>query len=123
MWLRSASTAFVGLFLASAQQNRASAERHTSLKTAVALPGSTRCVPSKDHYGVVLKMPPSLELGETGFIRPFPDDQHLTPPRKDNAISTNKPATPARPPAGRGASRSFSGTRGTGSTHMSPRAA
>ena len=124
--LRSVTTAcFLACFWqrAGAQQNRASVERHTSLKTCQ-ISGRRGRVASRDHYGVVLKMPPSLELGERissdrhDTARPIPDDQHLTPPRKDNAISTNKPATPARPPAGRGASQIFSGTRGTGSTHM-----
>ena len=103
------------------------ASRDTLAQKPVVLSGRRGRVASRYHYGVVIRRPPSMELGD-GF--------HQTVTTRDRSRTTNTlrlapqeginkppPATPAPPPAGRGASQIFCDTRGSGSTHMSHRAA
>ena len=125
MRLRSLDGVLCWPVFGSAQQNRASVERHTSY---FALSGRRGRVASRDHYGVSSQDASLRGTGRNGF--------HQTVTTRDRSRTTNTlrlapqeginkppPASPARPPAGRGASPNVSGTRGSGSTHMSHRAA
>ena len=80
-----------------AQQNRASVERHTSFKNL----WPSRSALSRGHYGVVLRRPPSVELGERlssdrHDARPIPDNQHLTTraPGRNQQAAARQPRSP-----------------------------